>query len=498
MDAGGIIQSASESVEQIFGWTPTELFARNVKMLIPEPRRSALDRYLDRYRHADRPAALEKTGQFSALRKDGKRIRIELSMSRADLPAHSSPFFIGIVRDVTQKIDVGRDANEERVRLQNLITEQTRALATANLRLHLADRMSSLGTLAAGVGHDMSNVLLPVRARLNAIEHAGITPRGLGHLRAVRRSITYLQHLSDGLHYLALDPDGPGAAPDSEGPTDLKEWWTQVGPLLRRAVPKHVKVVAALGPRLSKVAIAPHWLTQAMLNLIVNAGEALAKKRRGARVQVSALIDESGQSVRIRVADNGMGMPAAIMHRAFDMFFTTKPRGMGTGLGLPLVRKVAIRAGGSVELESEPGRGTVVTLLLPVAADVRRPKAGNGDRPKTAVVSIDDHRTVALLTQILVSAGYRLSVGRGAGPGSADLWITRASVRAFTRASRWRRGHPKRRLVLLGMPPKGQAARWTRLEASVIDPPDDFEAMRHVIGGGVFGRQAGEQPGGAE
>src|SRR5436189_6451174 len=71
MNAGGIIQSASDSVEQVFGWTPSELFGRNVKVLIPEPRRSALDRYLDRYRHADRAKTLRRTRCFDAVRRDG-------------------------------------------------------------------------------------------------------------------------------------------------------------------------------------------------------------------------------------------------------------------------------------------------------------------------------------------------------------------------------------------------------------------------------------------
>src|ERR1043165_3814280 len=71
MNAGGIIQSASDSVEEVFGWTPTELFGRNVKLLIPEPRRSALDRYLDRYRHADGTKTLKRMRSFEAVRKDG-------------------------------------------------------------------------------------------------------------------------------------------------------------------------------------------------------------------------------------------------------------------------------------------------------------------------------------------------------------------------------------------------------------------------------------------
>jgi two-component system sensor kinase FixL len=181
MNAGGIIQSASESIERVFGWTPNELFGRNVKLLIPEPRRSGLDRYLDRYRHTDQSKSLQKTGRFSAVRKDGSIIQIELSMSRADLPSHGAQYFIGIIREVSREIDVGIRPEVEQSKLHEFIAEQTRALATANLRLQMADRLASLGTLAAGLGHDMNNVLLPVRARLDALEKTGIKPTALSH-----------------------------------------------------------------------------------------------------------------------------------------------------------------------------------------------------------------------------------------------------------------------------------------------------------------------------
>lgn len=270
MNGGGVIQSASDSVEHVFGWTPTELLGKNVKVLVPEPRRSDLDRYLDRYRNGDQTTTLQRTRRFDAVRKDGKVIQIELSMSRADLPVHAAPFFIGIIRDVSNHIDVGPITKGERARLLHLVTEQTRALATANLQLHLTDRMVSLGTLAAGLGHDMNNVLLPVRARLNALEHAGIPSAALAHVTAVRRSISYLQHLSDGLHFLALDPEGLAVVHDRDSHTDLAKWWGQVGSLMRNALPPHVKLKTSFGARLPAVKIAGHWLTQAVLNLIVN------------------------------------------------------------------------------------------------------------------------------------------------------------------------------------------------------------------------------------
>ncbi len=483
MDSGGIIQSASDSIEHVFGWTPTELFGRNVKMLIPEPRRSALDRYLDRYRNADRAPTLERARRFEAVRKDGKFINIELAMSRADLPMNTAPYFIGIIRDVSASIDIGPDTESERARLQHLITEQTRALATANLRLQLADRLTSLGTLAAGLGHDMNNVLLPVRARLNAIEHAGVTDKTREHIHAVRKSIAYLQHLSNGLHFLAMDPDGPGIAPGSEGVTSLAEWWDQVGPLLRKAVPDRIKVVAALSANLPLVHIAPHWLTQAMLNLIVNAGEAMPPRRRLARIRVSAAVTSDGRAVRLSVADNGRGMTPAIQRRAFDLFFTTKARGMGTGLGLPLTQKVALRAGGSVDVASTPGRGTTVTLIIPTANRAKR--RGSTKQATTASVSVKDHRAAALITQILTAAGVHVIAGTAAGPGDADLWVTMPSPQTLAQTIRWRKSDRYRCVVLLGLPTKATASRWATAACGTvitIDPPNDFEAMRHAIG----------------
>ncbi|MEK6703474.1 MAG: PAS domain S-box protein [Planctomycetota bacterium] len=497
MDAGGIIQSASDSVEQIFGWTSTELLGRNLKMLIPEPRRSALDRYLDRYRTADKAAALQRTRRFDALRKDGTGIQIELSISRADLPAQSAPFFIGIIRDVSRKIDVGPDSEDEHGRLHRLIAEQTRALATANLRLQLADRLASLGTLTAGLGHDMNNVLLPIRARLNALEHAGLSAPALAHLMAVRKSVTYLQHLSDGLHFLALDPQAQSPASDGDGATDVAQWWSQVGALLRKAVPRHVKVLASLPAGLPALRIAPHWLTQAILNLIINAGEAIPEGRKNASVRLRACKVDRGSMVKLSVSDSGRGMSPVIQRRAFDLFFTTKSRSMGTGLGLPLARKIAVRAGGNLELKSEPGRGTTAMLILPTTRSAARP-GRSGASTQSAAVSVRDHRIATLISQVLIGAGVGVLPASAGGPGKADLWITEPNQKALAEASRWHKGRAGgkgRMVVLLGPPPKAARPRWSAIGATVIDPPDDFGAIRHILGQAIVGGNNGHRNG---
>jgi signal transduction histidine kinase len=260
-------------------------------------------------------------------------------MSRAELPLSSPPFFVGIIREVTNEIEIGSDRSPERTRLHRLITEQTKALATANLRLHLADRLASLGTLAAGLGHDMNNVLLPVRARLNALEHAGITEAALSHVTAVRRSVAYLQHLSDGLHFLAVDPDGPGASSNGEGSTNLASWWKQVGALLAKGVPKNVKITSDFPPKLPLVSVAPHWLTQAMLNLIVNAGESFSKGKTGARVRIWAKVEDGGRMVQLGVTDNGRGMTPVVQRRALELSLPPSPVRWGQDSGCRWLRR---------------------------------------------------------------------------------------------------------------------------------------------------------------
>ena len=233
MDDTGRIHSVSDDVEKLLGWKANELYGRNVSTLIPEPKRSALDRYLDRYRTPGKAKAMERSKRFEAVRKNGTVVPVELTVSRAEFPGHAGPYFIGLLRDKSGQIDVDSDTPAMRTRLQRFITEQTRAMAASHLRLQLSDRLVSLGMLAAGLGHDLNNVLLPLRAQVNAVEHAGVSEAAAEHLTEVRRALGYLQQLSDGLHVLSIDPGAEDGALDTPYPTDIHKWWLQVGTLLR-------------------------------------------------------------------------------------------------------------------------------------------------------------------------------------------------------------------------------------------------------------------------
>lgn len=484
IDSSGVIHSASDSVQRVLGWQCSELLGRNVSVLMPEPHRSAHDGYLMRYHRTGQTNILNRPRRFDAQRKDGSLVPIELCVSRAEVPGHSAPLFVGIIRDMTDVEHAERSREEDRVRSQQLLAEQTAALQSAHLRLRMADRMASIGTLAAGLGHDMNNVLLPVRARLNALKAGSdvskLSKADLRHVEEIAKSVAYLQQLADGLRFLSLDPDAKDDGRSGEATTDLHQWWSHVGGLLSKAVPRHVQVRASIPEGLPRVAIAAHRLTQAILNLVVNAGESIPgpseRKRRQGTVKIWAerKDDSSGSKVRLGVTDNGSGMAEDVKKRAFEIFFTTKPRGLGTGLGLALVRTIADLACGKVDIESEPGEGTTVVLELPTVA--ARPARVAWPK-RLAMVDLKDGRAAALIGAMLESAGAGLTSDRA----DADVWIVDATTAGAREARSWLKARAKGRLVLLGSVPARDESAWRGLNVLIIEDARNLESIRSTL-----------------
>lgn len=494
IDGAGVIQSATDPVERVFGWTPSELVGRNVSVLMPEPHRSEHDGHLAEYHKTGRTEHLNRARRFEAMRKDGTFFPIEVCVSRVDLAGQAAPLFVGIIRDLSKPArvrmedgdepdDAAREAEND-TRLHELLAEQTSALQAAHLRLRVSDRMASIGALAAGLGHDMNNVLLPVRAHLNAARAMTMIPAVRRHVTAVQKSVNYLQQLADALHFLALDTDGE----DSErAATDIQAWWSQVGPLITKAVPRQVKTTVFIPRGLPGVAISAHGLTQAVLNLTVNAGQAIpaGRKQPPGRVRIWAEAVESdrpeehGRRVRIGVSDNGAGMSAEVQRNAFEMFYTTKTRGLGTGLGLPLVARVVNRAGGSVHIDSKLGKGTTVEIMLPAVKQETERSDVLG-----AVITLADGRAAVLIQRLLEAAGVRAA--RGDDPAGAGIWIVEPRKDRVAAAKTWRECNPRGSLILFGQPAGGStsssARAWKSLHPVTIENTGDLDAIRAALG----------------
>lgn len=318
---------------------------------------------------------------------------------------------------------------------------------------HGKERLAALGTLSAGLGHDMSNVLLPMRVSLEQLEQASLPPETAPMLDSLRRAMDHLRGLTLGLRSLSVDPEDTEASPAT---TPLHVWWQETTSPYRWALSPEVKLhVSGLeSPALPPVAIPKHVLMQAVFNLIQNAAEAVGARRGGGgNIWVSAALAEDGETISLVVRDDGPGMDPQTLARCTEPFFTTKPRGRGTGLGLSLVRTAMARHGGRLVIESSVEKGSTFTLVLPVA------RRGNPTpRVRQAILTVVDARVRAIITALLSDVGVEVLAPHDAG-GDAGLlreasrqflWVAEDSVDPIQVLAFLEKGGPNARVVVLG------------------------------------------------
>lgn len=417
----GEILDANGAELKLLGWERAEYVGRPLADFFSDPKEAAeIHGLLERGETV--------TGREVRMRrKDGGEVLLLLDAK----PCHGGGRML-FHRDVSVEIGKRKELEEA---LRRELVERTEELERSHEQLRLAERLASIGTLAAGLGHDMSNILFPTLCRLDSLETATSAPQAREDLRAVREAINYLRQLSNGLRLFALDPDDPEA---SRGSTNLWRWWAEVSPLVGKALPRHVRLRCDIPGGLPDVAVAPHRLTQAILNLVVNAGEAIPD---AGVVRVFAEPFEDRRFVRIGVEDDGVGMPPEVRRHALDPFFTTKKRGLGTGLGLSLVHAVVRSSGGTLDIHTTPGRGTSIVLSLPTAHSVVEEEPAG----PVACISLEDRQMAAYASVLLTSAGFAI---RSGDPAGSDLWVTEAG--AIESVRRFLEGHPKRRAILVG------------------------------------------------
>ncbi|MFP5514107.1 MAG: PAS domain S-box protein, partial [Alphaproteobacteria bacterium] len=300
---------------------------------------------------------------------------------------------------------VARDVTAERERDAEL--EHARDL------LRQSQKMEAIGQLTGGIAHDFNNLLQAVSGCLQMIgrragTQAGIPPLLDAGRQAVDRGARLVQQLMAFARKQSLRPE----------PFDLRNRLLGMNGLLARALRADIHVSMELSPGLWGAEADPVQFELAVLNLAVNARDAMPG---GGRLFIAAsnatLVERTpdgliGDFVRIRVSDTGTGMPPDVAARVFEPFYTTKEVGKGTGLGLSQVYGFARQSGGTASVESRPGEGTVVTLLLPrarsdavetVAAVERRAADGLGAR----VMLVEDDPVVApVVAAALAEMGY--------------------------------------------------------------------------------------------
>ncbi len=285
------------------------------------------------------------------------------------------------------------------------------------------DRLSLLGQLAGGVAHDFNNLLVVILNYAGFLDADLPDPAMKDDVQQILHAATRAADLTRQL--LAF------SRRDTANPTVV-----EVGPviarferMLGRNLGAHIEFETAIASGLPPVLIDPGQLEQVLLNLVINARDAMPT---GGRVALTVSLAASGPDpdrvdqphVLFEVADTGAGIPADVLPRVFEPYFTTKEQGKGTGLGLAMVHGIVQQAGGEITVESPPGQGATFRVYLPATkAHTPQERPVRPFAPTTAatVLVVDDDDRVRLLTErILVRAGYRV-LSATSGPQALAL-----------------------------------------------------------------------------
>lgn len=273
-----------------------------------------------------------------------------------------------------------REASERNAKEQ---AEAERELARR--ALEESHRLESLGRLAGGVAHDFNNVLTVIMGSTElAMQEKGLDDR-VRHflaeiLRASQHSAALTQEL---LLFSRRDISAPQVF-------DLGDFLHRMAGTLKRVIPGDIKLTIDLGAPGACVRLVPVNLERVMLNLVANARDAIV----GAGSIHIAIGLQGTEIVTLSISDSGCGLDESTRQRMFEPFFTTKQLGRGSGLGLTLVQSLVIDAGGSVTVESAPGNGTTITLMLPRVLDEEPMPASREKRPVKHAADIGHGRTI--------------------------------------------------------------------------------------------------------
>ncbi|MEH3104234.1 MAG: histidine kinase famiy protein [Sphingomonas phyllosphaerae] len=354
--------------------------------------------------------------------REAVRTRSSVALELLNYRRDGSPFwnavFIGPVYDTQGKLQYFFASQLDVTRRRN--SEQS---------YRQAQKMESIGQLTAGLAHDFNNLLQVVNGNLELVTHTSDPERVKRYVAAAQSAAERGAKLTRQLLAFArktrLEPR----------PLNLTHLVSEFSDLIESSVNKQIDIHLSLRRGLQHVVVDPDQLEMALLNIVNNARDAMPN---GGLVTISTLPRHlngdaaahdlpSGDYVVVQVEDNGAGMSPEVLERATEPFFTTKGTGKGTGLGLAMASGFVRQSGGRLEIESTPGKGTVVRMLFPVMQADRTPDTGQVEAEAATsaaregaehiLVVEDNDEVLAIAREILEAAGYRVSTAISAEAG---------------------------------------------------------------------------------
>ena len=437
--ANGEIVLANAQAEALFGYRREQLIGQPVEMLMPERVAGAHRSHRAGYFADPRARPMGVGLELAGRRRDGSEFSAEISLSSIEIDGQV--LATAAIRDISERVAVGREkerleAKAEKERLEaekeRLEAEKDRLEAEAEKerllnQLHHARRLESLGELAGGIAHDFNNLLAVIinyAAFVAADLDTAASARDEEKRHTMRADVEQIslaaQRAAHLTHQLLAFARREVVQPEV---VDVNAVVTDVEQLLKSTLGEHIELRSELAPDLRTILIDPGQLGQILLNLAVNARDAMPDG--GTLTIDTANVDvdvdytahraelSPGPYVNLRVSDNGKGMTREVAELAFDPFFTTKPAGQGTGLGLATIYGIVQQAGGRAQLYSEPGVGTTATVLLPASEGTPSRTAqqigASQLRGEATILLVEDEDALREVTRrILAGNGYRV------------------------------------------------------------------------------------------
>ncbi|MDO9295222.1 PAS domain S-box protein [Bradyrhizobium sp.] len=390
IDEKGRIRNWNTQAETIFGWSQDEALGQKLgELIIPEIHRAGHASGIARFLSTGEGPILGRRIEIEALRRDGREIKVELSVTA--LKRRDGFVFNGFIRDLTDRI-----AAEDRIRQ--------------------AEKMEAVGQLTGGIAHDFNNILTVITGTIEILAEAVEKDPQLAAItrmidEAASRGADLTQHL---LAFARKQPLQPRE-------TDVNELIIDTAKLLRPTLGEQIEIESVFEDEACMATVDPSQLATAILNLALNSRDAMPNGGKLILETSMAFLDESyasmqgdvrpGRYALIAVSDTGTGIPAAILDKVFNPFFTSKGPGKGTGLGLSMVYGFVKQSAGHIMIYSEEGHGTTIKMYLPPgtgalsAAEAGIGAAVEGGHETILVVEDDKLVRDYVLTQ-LHSLGY--------------------------------------------------------------------------------------------
>ena len=441
IDVEGTIQLANPAAARQFGYDAKDLIGRPASLLF-----ESVDGWSATFGAVVRNEPVHQPVEVTARRHDGTATHLEISLSR--WTSEGRVFVTAILRDVNERraaeairAQAAQALADMNATLEARVIERTAQLMEAEEALRQSQKMEAVGQLTGGIAHDFNNLLQGIIGALDRVQkriaegRIGDVERFLnGALDSANRAAALTHRL---LAFSRRQPVDPR-------PVEIGDLIATVEELLRRSIGESIDLRVEGDENLWLVRCDGNQLENALLNLAINARDAMPDGGVLTIAMRNATFDGAqarsrdlppGDYVVLRIIDTGVGMPPEVRARAFDPFYTTKPIGKGTGLGLSMIYGFVRQSDGAVRIESEVGQGTTIEISLPryLGGDARakeEEEQATGDRragKDEVVLVVEDEAVVRLLiVEVLNELGYR---ALEAADGDAALRILQSSQR---------------------------------------------------------------------